>query len=126
MEWNTHFIFSVVVEWALLVRIYRKYPALAKKPNLEEDAVEDRKRLKLVRRTRAKEDHEDERVEYKGKRRSYHAVLEPRTNSILDNLLHSLSSWWLYFNHKIRDAGLGLALIFMTVLGEKLIGRREQ
>lgn len=75
--WN---IVSVVLEFTLLILIYRKYPKLGsiKKPE-DDNKNEDEEKRNVVKDT--------------------------------------IEGWKTYMNHPVRNAGLGLAFLFMTVLG---------
>jgi len=42
---------------------------------------------------------------------------ENKGNWFLNNITGSLSGWSKYFTHQVRNAGLGLAFLYMTVLG---------
>jgi len=42
---------------------------------------------------------------------------EDGSNGLVDKMTGSYRGWSYYFNHKVRNAGLGLAFLFMTVMG---------
>ena len=75
--WN---VFSVVLEYILLILIYKKHPKLAH-GKVQEDEAEDDK------------------------------------NEGGNVLTNALDGWKTYFNHPVRNAGLGLSFLYMTVLG---------
>jgi len=91
--WN---IVSVALEYLLLYLIYKKYPALAKKKqHVECDASECKPSL-------SSEDSES-------------SVESSDSSSSL--LSEALDGWSTYLKQPVMKAGLGLALLFMTVLG---------
>jgi len=108
--WN---ILSVVCEYALLNGIYRQYPRLAHKItsiNEEKDQVECEEGSRLTGKENVKKDN----------------GLQPEANntdgSIWDRIVpkaakEAFVGWQTYFDHPVRNAGLGLALLYMTVLG---------
>eukprot|EP00092_Neocalanus_flemingeri_P013086 GFUD01014101.1.p1 GENE.GFUD01014101.1~~GFUD01014101.1.p1 ORF type:complete len:517 (-),score=89.43 GFUD01014101.1:192-1742(-) len=75
--WN---VFSVFVEYFLLVSIYKQFGGLAKK---------------IVPQTGTPD----------------------ASGGIRDKITGSYQGWVYYFSHKVRFAGLGLACLYMTVLG---------
>ena len=70
--WN---LLSVIVEYTLLISIYKQFQELAKK------------------------------------------TVEAGGGGVLTKITGSFRGWSYYFRHKVRNAGLGLAFLFMTVLG---------
>merc|ERR1712038_853287 len=80
-------IVSVCLEYLLLVLIYRKYPKLASFKVSEDPDI-------------ASEDSEDSEGDQHG-----------------NPIKEALAGWRIYFNHAVRNAGLGLAFLFLTVLG---------
>ena len=95
--WN---VASVLAEYTLLELIYRKYPALAKKINDE---------YKPVDKGDNSADAPQPRKEEKSPAKTVDEILKP--------LKDSYQAWKVYFTHPVRNAGLGLALLYMTVLG---------
>eukprot|EP00088_Acartia_fossae_P000793 TRINITY_DN10310_c0_g1_i1.p1 TRINITY_DN10310_c0_g1~~TRINITY_DN10310_c0_g1_i1.p1 ORF type:complete len:602 (+),score=157.62 TRINITY_DN10310_c0_g1_i1:114-1919(+) len=77
--WN---LISMVAEYTLLFIIYRDYPQLKEKPELEEEEKKQKKK-----------------------------------NWVMDKITGSALGWKKYFTHTVRNAGLGLAFLYMTVLG---------
>merc|ERR1719443_378899 len=80
-SWN---IVSVVLEFLLLVLIYRKYPKLGAMKGNDDD-----------------QDNGEVEEDGEGK------------NAIKE----TIEGWKTYLTHPVRNAGLGLAFLFMTVLG---------
>merc|ERR1712045_811945 len=80
-------VVSVSLEYLLLVLIYRKYPKLASFKASEDSDT-------------ASEDSED-------------GVEGGHGNPMAE----ALAGWRIYLNHPVRNAGLGLAFLFLTVLG---------
>ena len=75
--WN---IVSVVLEYLLLISIYRQHPRLGEcRTHVDEDTAED--------------DNDD------------------------NALTSAVAGWKTYFTHPVRNAGLGLSFLYMTVLG---------
>ena len=70
--WN---LISVIVEYSLLISIYKQFHGLAKK------------------------------------------TIEASASGVLTKITGSYYGWSFYFRHKVRNAGLGLAFLYMTVLG---------
>jgi len=90
--WN---IVSVCLEYILLAMIYKKYPALAKKRN---------KRSESESQEPALGDESD-------------ANEENGENGDTNALREAYEGWKTYMNHPVMKAGVGLACLFMTVLG---------
>jgi len=82
-------IVSVMLEYLLLALIYRRYPDLSKK------------RINL-------ETYDDK--ENDGSK-------EKESRGLCHGLMDAVEGWKTYFNHPVMKAGLGLACLFMTVLG---------
>ena len=80
-------VVSVSLEYLLLVLIYRKYPKLASFKASEDPDT-------------ASEDSEDGEEGRHG-----------------NPMAEALAGWRIYLNHPVRNAGLGLAFLFLTVLG---------
>ncbi len=95
--WN---LISVVVEYFLLVTIYEKFPDLSRKTqrndeiikNPEETAVNDSKSCNNVKQFKM-------------------------FKSIWSAMINTFKSWKSYMSHPLRNAGIGLAFLYMTVLG---------
>lgn len=94
--WN---VISVLLEYLLLSLIYRRYPNLAKKRIVFEEEREE-----MTKADKIQHEKEDGMGIYSKKKNS---------GAIMD----AIDGWKLYFNHPIMKAGLGLACLFMTVLG---------
>jgi len=90
--WN---IVSVCLEYILLAMIYKKYPALAKKRNKRSDSESQEPALG---------DESD-------------ANEENGENGDTNALREAYEGWKTYMNHPVMKAGVGLACLFMTVLG---------
>jgi len=88
--WN---IGSVVIEYALLISIYKEFPGLGQR-NVTEDSP-------FYTKSQTTEDN------------SCLAIPKKMWNSIVQ----SARAWLCYMKHPARDAGLGLAFLYMTVLG---------
>ena len=86
--WN---IVSVVFEYLLLTSIYDEFPDLAHKKVLEEK-VQEQDDVKIEEKTKSK--------------------CNP-----FSKLIEAFQSWVMYMKYPIRNAGLGLACLYMTVLG---------
>ena len=88
--WN---LISVCLEYLLLAKIYRTYPALAeKKDDVPEGNLESE-------------------IEAPEKSPPQHSL------GFLEGLKEALDGWKIYMNHQVRNAGVGLACLYMTVLG---------
>lgn len=92
--WN---VISVVFEYLLLNSIYREFPNLDKKVADTEKAEEQEQALD----TSAKDKNMNNLDSSK------------KTNFFVE----AAKGWGVYFRHPVRNAGLGLALLYMTVLG---------
>jgi len=90
--WN---IVSVCLEYILLAMIYKKYPALAKKRNKHSESESQEPALG---------DESD-------------ANEENGENGDTNALREAYEGWKTYMNHPVMKAGVGLACLFMTVLG---------
>ena len=86
--WN---ILSVAIEYYLLYAIYREFPALSYKK------IDDNQPLSEEPRK--------------------HFSILSIPGSIWGGIVNSLKAWLSYMRHPARDAGLGLAFLYMTVLG---------
>lgn len=82
-------VVSVCFEYWLLAQIYKDFPGLAHKP---QDQDQD-------------QDGEPDPSKKKKKK------------SLSERLQQTAQSWQLYLRHPVRNAGLGLACLYMTVLG---------
>ena len=92
--WN---ILSVIVEYFLLLKIYQEYPGLRIKNGLDEFS------------STGDNDSDDGSA----KPRMVVSLLRSTWVSIVS----SFQAWISYMKHSIRNAGLGLAFLYMTVLG---------
>jgi len=90
--WN---IVSVCLEYILLAMIYKKYPALAKKRNKHSESESQEPAL----------GDESDTNEENGENGDTNALRE------------AYEGWKTYMNHPVMKAGVGLACLFMTVLG---------
>ncbi len=86
--WN---ILSVAIEYYLLYAIYKEFPALSYK--------------KI-----------DENLPLEEEPKTHFSILSV-PGSIWSGIVNSLKAWLSYMRHPARDAGLGLAFLYMTVLG---------
>lgn len=91
--WN---LFSVTIEYYLLSSIYREIPSLEKKNTLVVEMDTESSNSVNVHQERNP-------MSFVGKLRM--------------KLTKTRNSWRDYFNHYVRNAGLALALLYMTVLG---------
>ena len=102
--WN---VVSVIFEYLLLVEIYKEFPALAQKV---------RKRTKIDQL-----ELEDEAVTKPPNGTTDDARKKSQAHRLFGSLGQSVMTtfqpWTSYMRHNIRNAGLGLALLYMTVLG---------
>ncbi len=92
--WNA---VSVAAEYALLSNIYRSYPALRREKKREEEEEEGGKGAEeglMIKEEASKE--------------------KKKKDSLIRG---TLDGWRVYFCHPVRNAGLGLAALYMTVLG---------
>ena len=87
--WN---LVSVVAEYLLLVSIYKKFPSLAHKIRKEPG------------------------VETEEKSETRFSVFD-LLRSAWSGIINTLKSWQSYMHHPVRNAGLGFAFLYMTVLG---------
>ena len=87
--WN---LVSVVAEYLLLVSIYKKFPTLAHK----------------IRKESGGETEEKSETRF-----SVFDLLR----SAWSGIINTLKSWQSYMHHPVRNAGLGFAFLYMTVLG---------
>merc|ERR1719210_2004520 len=99
--WN---LASVGLEYTLLHLIYRSYPALAEKKNTsgtegDEQRAEGESSNLMDEGTEVKE------------------TPDPEGRCALAPLKSTCEGWREYFQHSVRYAGIGLALLYMTVLG---------
>ena len=92
--WN---IFSVIVEYFLLFAIYKEFPALGTKRMYSESE-----------NLEAPDEAEKEK-------KSFSILTLPK--SIWSSIINTFKAWIIYMKHYARDAGLGLAFLYMTVLG---------
>ncbi len=90
--WN---ILSVGIEYYLLYAIYKDFPALGHKKMDSEPYMQP---------SIGKESHTSSSI-----------LKLPKT--VWTSIVDSLKAWLLYMQHPARDAGLGLAFLYMTVLG---------
>merc|ERR1740137_245614 len=87
-SWN---IVSVCLEYLLLALIYKKYPALAKKRSINSES--DSTETALVGENSSQEEND--------------------TNAFRE----AFEGWKTYLKHPVMKAGVGLACLYMTVLG---------
>ena len=87
--WN---LVSVVAEYLLLVSIYKKFPSLTHKIRKEPG------------------------VETEEKSETRFSVFD-LLRSAWSGIINTLKSWQSYMHHPVRNAGLGFAFLYMTVLG---------
>ena len=85
--WN---LVSVIFEYLLLKSIYHEYPQLSRKKIFEEK----------------KEDYEEGKTK-----------IDEESCNPFSRLVEAFQSWIMYMKYPIRNAGLGLACLYMTVLG---------
>ena len=78
---------SVIFEYLLLKSIYHEYPQLSRKKIFEE------------------------------KKEAYEEVKASDFCNPISRLVEAFQSWIMYMKYPIRNAGLGLACLYMTVLG---------
>ena len=78
---------SVIFEYLLLKSIYHEYPQLSRKKIFEE------------------------------KKEAYEEVKASHFCNPISRLVEAFQSWIMYMKYPIRNAGLGLACLYMTVLG---------
>jgi len=108
--WN---IVSVVCEYGLLNGIYRQYPRLAQKITSTDKGDEQAVCEEGCRLTNDENEKRD---------KSLQPDANKKTTSIWEKIVpkavtESFVGWQTYFDHPVRNAGLGLALLYMTVLG---------
>jgi len=108
--WN---ILSVICEYALLNGIYTQYPRLAQKITNANDSEKEAMCEEGCRLTKADMDKKGNESK---------AVADEKEPSIWEKFVpkavrESFVGWQTYFDHPVRNAGLGLALLYMTVLG---------
>jgi len=105
--WN---VVSVIFEYILLAGIYKQYPKLDKKAVVvqEEQLMET---LPLNNEVIDKNGNKEPVLKPVLKPVQAAAVTPPSYIS------ETLSGWKLYYGHEVRNAGIGLALLYMTVLG---------
>ncbi|XP_070542962.1 solute carrier family 40 member 1-like [Ptychodera flava] len=119
--WN---IVSGFIEYFLLVTVYKKVPALAIKKdetfaeradkkhdggdNLEEINLEDGNPQEEKLKSKDQEDAETE----EGERKKMKAV-----HQMFGVIINLVKGWKVYMNYQVHFAGLGLAFLYMTVLG---------
>jgi len=100
--WN---VVSVALEYLLLNSIYREYPKLDRKRSPETSGVESEEEDRLN-----KSGGKDQNMNNIGSAGS--------TDSGVSGVLKDAARGWkIYWNHPVRNAGIGLALLYMTVLG---------
>lgn len=92
--WN---ILSVTIEYYLLSSIYKQMPSLEKKNGLA--GIMDNESSNIPNGVHG------------------HAEKNQNCSKVTGRLTELRNSWRDYFNHYIRNAGLALALLYMTVLG---------
>lgn len=92
--WN---VVSVTIEYALLNAIYKKYPRLSEKGAQEDDNTSGNNNVK------GKDDDQTK--------------MSTKKETIGNYLKETAYGWKIYFTHPVRNAGIGLALLYMTVLG---------
>jgi len=108
--WN---IVSVVCEYALLNGIYRQYPRLAHKITIVDNRDEQvvcEEGSQLTKDDNNKIDKSLQPEAYKKKASAWEKMVPKAVKE-------SFVGWQTYFDHPVRNAGLGLALLYMTVLG---------
>ncbi|XP_042865052.1 solute carrier family 40 member 1-like [Penaeus japonicus] len=92
--WN---VGSLLVEYGLLHHLYNSSPELQKPKNVSDSAIEVGK---------DGEANDNENPEKKRKKR----------HIFIQRIISAWGAWKAYMSHPVRDAGLGLAFLFMTVL----------
>lgn len=94
--WN---VGSLLVEYGLLHHLYYSSPDLQKSKNVtvnESDKDEE------------KEGEANDKENQERKRKKRHVIIQ--------RIISAWGAWKAYMSHPVRDAGLGLAFLFMTVL----------
>jgi len=108
--WN---ILSVICEYALLNGIYSQFPRLAHKIRTSDDLEEQASSEEGSQLTKDDvETKEDGKI----------PEIDKTNTSVWEKVIpkavkESFFGWKTYFDHPVRNAGLGLALLYMTVLG---------
>ncbi|KAJ7345545.1 hypothetical protein JRQ81_001495 [Phrynocephalus forsythii] len=113
--WN---LISMCVEYALLWKVYQKTPALAHKMNLKVEESE-LKQLNIQKESELKPTEGAQLMEEKDAR-----VFDPKQEenvSCLSRMAEPFvtfrDGWVAYYNQSVFLAGMGLAFLYMTVLG---------
>ena len=88
--WN---LVSVCLEYFLLAKIYETYPDLATKRNADSNNIIEH----------SEESSEENPLQHSA--------------GFLEGLKEAVDGWKIYMNHPVRFAGVGLACLYMTVLG---------
>uniref|UniRef100_U3EWC8 Solute carrier family 40 member n=1 Tax=Callithrix jacchus TaxID=9483 RepID=U3EWC8_CALJA len=113
--WN---LVSMCVEYFLLWKVYQKTPALAVKAALKEEETE-LKQLNLHKDTEPKPMEGTHIMDVKGS--NIHELeheLEPTCASQMAEPFRTFRDGWIsYYNQPVFLAGMGLAFLYMTVLG---------
>ncbi|XP_070565076.1 ferroportin-like isoform X2 [Ptychodera flava] len=117
-SWN---IVSGFVEYYLLLTVYKKVPALAVKEDKtlsesEDQADEDNNELNTISLHEDPAEEEKESVsdkDLKEKSKREKKVLHQMFSVVLD----FVNGWKVYMDHQVRFAGLGMAFLYMTVIG---------
>lgn len=87
--WN---IVSVMIEYGLLVSIYKQFPSLGHK-------------------------NTSENLPFENEGQTEDIIFLAVPKKIWNSMVQSFRAWLCYMKHPARDAGLGLAFLYMTVLG---------
>jgi len=100
--WN---VVSVALEYLLLNSIYREYPKLDRKRSPDTSDVES--------------EEEDHLNKSGGKDQNMNNIggAGSTDSGVSGFLKDAARGWKIYWNHPVRNAGIGLALLYMTVLG---------
>merc|ERR1712241_1086855 len=101
--WN---VVSVALEYLLLNSIYREYPKLDRKRSPDTSDVESEEEDNLNNKSGGK----DQNMNNIGSAGS----IDSGVSGVLRD---AARGWKIYWNHPVRNAGIGLALLYMTVLG---------
>ena len=101
--WYAIYVISLCL---FLNSIYREYPKLDRKRSPETSGVESEEEDRLNNKSGGK----DQNMNNIGSAGS--------TDSGVSGVLKdAVIGWKIYWNHPVRNAGIGLALLYMTVLG---------
>ncbi|XP_056425942.1 solute carrier family 40 protein member 1-like isoform X2 [Hyla sarda] len=114
--WN---LVSMCIEYLLLLKVYQKTPALAMK-SCKKDEELKRLNIKAVNENKNKNEEPAEDVQIIGEESVGTAEMSKKSTcfeKMTEPFCAVRDGWVAYYNHSVFWAGMGLAFLYMTVLG---------